>query len=260
MGYGHTYRIKKYFTDEQREIIVKELERCIFLTHRQCSFSSGSHYSDYPMTMEVVTLDNTLIHFRPNQLKPGSHELMPMSLMIELDRPITDSFIKIQTYRMPFDMIVQMTFIIIQNIAPDVFEYSSDGTVEDWKWSCNTLNRWLGTKYELQYLNEKFNDEPRTAAITEMLDSAEFSYIDGRRFINNAGDRYEVLTAEELNTECINHIANVVPAYLLEHFDIVSFHKSVIKRMYESSTTCLSPIGVGFATELDGTEYFIIHK
>lgn len=260
MGYGHSYRIKKYFTDEQREIIVKELERCIFLTHRQCSFSSGAHYSQYPMTMDVLGIDNTVIRFRPHPLKPDSHEIMPDSLMIELDKPITNHTVKIETYRMPFDMVVQMTFIIIQNIAPDAFEYSSDGTVEDWKWSCNTLNRWLGTKYELQYLNEKFNDKPRTLAITEMLDSAEFSYIDGKRFINNAGDIYEVLTAEELFTECVNHIANVVPAYLLEHFDTDSFHKSVIKRLYESSTTYLSRIGVGFATELDGTEYFIIHK
>jgi len=262
MGYAHYYIVQKEFSEEQRYIIAKEINSFLTAVGKSYplrSYSSGGYYKDYSVEFSVIELDMNRIHIEPHPMNAYTWHL-GNPIIIDLENPPIKSKQLINTYRLPFDFIVQGVFIIIQNIAPECFEYTSDGTVEDWRWSMIRLNTLMGTKYSLAYLNGKNQDEQRRSALSEVLNVDSFMYVDGKRFINDEGIIYEVLTDKELYTACVNHIADTCPVYLLEHFSMDGFYTDMIKRMYEKSGVPLSPVGIGFVTEIDGTEYFVLQK
>lgn len=264
--YAHYYTITRKFTKTERERIFNEVEQFLLARSPEIkSYSSGGYYKYYPVDFSTIQLDTEKIHLeviRPTsyfyKLKYEGH--LGDNLIIDLKNPKLNVKTQINTLRLPFDTIVQSIFIIINNIAPDAFMYSSDGTVDDWKWSRNTLNRLTDKKYTLSYLDDARVDTEKEYAISEVLDSSNFSYVDGKRFINNDGDIYEVLNSDELYHACVNHIAEVVPTYLLSNVDVDGFYNEMVKRMYDGSEVHLSPVGCGFVTEIDGKEYFIIKK
>ena len=124
MGYTHYYTQQRDLTDVEWNAAIGLIDDIIRVSPVKVRFFANDDY----LTLNGIDYD--------------SHEDFCLTR-------VNSGFNFCKTARKPYDLVVCAALILINQMAPDVFDISSDGSIHDWR-------------YVIDFLNEHIDYDQRT--------------------------------------------------------------------------------------------------
>ena len=156
MGYTHYWDIKKKSTAETRKNFASAVEEIkkIYASLPRTTQSAGGYYPRHKVVIKNgmgvgnPTFNDHLINFNGNAKNGTDHE----GFHIDLNGRNEWNFCK--TARKPYDLLVCCSLIALaNNSTTELFKFSSDGTLADWKQAIALYTSVTGREVPQRILN-----------------------------------------------------------------------------------------------------------